>query len=184
MKHTDKDFQTPPPVADYMAGMIPLGARTILEPTPGEGNLVRAVEKLRPGCEITTPSNFFLYQYNMLPTKIKHGQDRYDAIIMNPPFSKDTLNLKWAPKNIDLTGSKACNYILKECMTMSDNVIALLPWYTIINSDVRMRELKAFGLKSITALPRKTFKYIRIQTAVFEFERGHKQETIFKTFDF
>ncbi len=48
------EFQTPPPVAEYMASLIPFetingkyihigGLPTILEPTPGSGNLTAAV---------------------------------------------------------------------------------------------------------------------------------------------
>lgn len=42
-------FQTPPPVAAYMASLIPVGAKKILEPTPGAGNLVRAIQSAGGG---------------------------------------------------------------------------------------------------------------------------------------
>ena len=67
---------------------------------------------------------------------------------------------------------------------MSDNIIALMPWFTISDSDVRLRFLKSFGLKSITALPRKTFEYARIQTCVFELQKGWNEDTIFRVYDF
>ena len=51
----------------------------------------------------------------------------------------------------------------------------------ISDSDVRLRYLKNYGLKSITALPRKTFQYARIQTVVLELDRDYKGDTIFKT---
>jgi hypothetical protein len=60
----------------------------------------------------------------------------------------------------------------------------LMPWFTISDSDVRLRHIKSYGLKSITALPRKTFEYARIQTCVFELEKGFKGESLFKTFQF
>lgn len=69
-------------------------------------------------------------------------------------------------------------------MEMSDNVIALMPWYTISDSDVRMRYLKDYGIKSLTALPRKTFQYARIQTVIIELEKGYRAETIFRTYRF
>ncbi|MNL79039.1 hypothetical protein D3C87_2055590 [compost metagenome] len=69
-------------------------------------------------------------------------------------------------------------------MKKSDNIIALMPWYTISDSDVRMRFLKDFGIKSLTALPRKTFQYARIQTVIIELEKGYTDETIFRTFRF
>lgn len=70
-----------------------------------------------------------------------------------------------------------------ECMNMSDNVIALMPWFTLSDSDVRLRALKKYGMKSLTALPRKTFEYVRIQTVVIELQKGYKGETAFKVFD-
>jgi hypothetical protein len=69
-------------------------------------------------------------------------------------------------------------------MKMSDNVIALMPWFTISDSDVRLRTLKGFGIKSLTALPRKTFDYVRIQTVVIELQKGYKDSTIFKHIEF
>lgn len=50
------EFQTPVPVANYMASLIPPGSRTILEPTKGIGNLVRACGDRY---DVTAPDNFF-----------------------------------------------------------------------------------------------------------------------------
>ena len=72
---------------------------------------------------------------------------------------------------------------MTKCLHMSDNVIALMPWFTISDSDVRLRALKTWGLKSITALPRKTFDYARIQTVVLELQKGYIGMTEFKVFD-
>jgi len=36
----DPNFQTPLPVVDHMISMIPIGAKTVLEPSPGLGNIV------------------------------------------------------------------------------------------------------------------------------------------------
>lgn len=57
-----------------------------------------------------------------------------------------------------------------------------MPWYTIADSDVRLKFLKSYGIVSLTALPRKTFKYARIQTCVMHLRQGYKKPTIFKTF--
>lgn len=160
------EFQTPPDVCKFMAGLIPPGAKKLLEPTPGEGNLVAELDDY----EVTAPENFFA-----LDTA------HFDCIIMNPPFS-----MKYAfgvPENINLNGFRLGYYILLECMKMSDHIIALMPLFTISDSDVRLRLLKTFGLKSITILPRKTFKYVRIQTAVFELVKGYDKPTIFEAFE-
>jgi hypothetical protein len=103
---------------------------------------------------------------------------------MNPPFSSKSAFMKNAPEDVEVTGMKLGYYILTECMKMSNNIIALMPWYTISDSDVRMRYLKSFGIKSLTALPRKTFQYARIQTVIIELEKGYQEETIFRTYRF
>ena len=160
-------FQTPPAVAKYMCTLIPDGAFSILEPTPGEGNIVKCLNNY----SVIAPSNFF-----DIDTRRK-----FDCIVMNPPFSS-----KYAygvPFDFEHKGMRLGYYILTECMKMSDNIIALMPWFTISDSDVRLRFLKSFGLKSITALPRKTFQYARIQTYIFELQRGLDKDTLFRVYD-
>jgi hypothetical protein len=140
------DFQTPPEVCKYIASLIPAGARTILEPTPGIGNIVAQLSAY----EVTAPVDYFKLD--------KH--QRFDAVVMNPPFSsKSAFNV---PEHLNRSGMRLGYIILMECMGMSDHVIALMPWFTLSDSDVRLRALKKYGMKSLTALPRKTFEYVRI----------------------
>lgn len=168
-----ENYQTPPAVCEYMVDMVPDWAKTVLEPTPGIGNIVNSlIEKNK--YQIVAASDFFLLDYSK----------KYDCVVMNPPISSKSGFLDNAPNYEDIRGMKLGYFILKECMKMSDNIIALMPWYTISDSDVRMRYLKNYGIKSLTALPRKTFQYARIQTVVIELENGYKGETIFKTFQF
>lgn len=169
----DANFQTPIPVCDYMVSMVPDTAFKILEPTPGLGNIVRALES-KGKYVIYHPEDFFLLD------KTK----RFDCIVMNPPFSSKSAFIDNAPADAETKGMKLGYHILQECMKMSDNVIALMPWYTISDSDVRMRYLKDFGIKSLTALPRKTFQYARIQTVIIELVKGNQEETIFRTYRF
>jgi type I restriction-modification system DNA methylase subunit len=160
-------FQTPPEVVEYMCSMIPKGTISVLEPTPGEGNIVSILEDY----DVTAPENFFDLQ-----------QNKFDCIIMNPPFSS-----KYAfgvPDTIQEKGMKIGYYILFRCMEMSNHVIALMPWFLILDSSVRLKILKDYGLKSITALPRSTFEYARIQCCIFELERGYKGITEFRIFEF
>lgn len=160
-------FQTPPEVAEYMSQMIPEGVVTVLEPTPGEGNILRFLDDY----ETTAPENYFDLQ-----------QSRFDCIIMNPPFSSKYVF--GVPETVEEKGMKIGYRILFECMEMSDHVIALMPWFLILDSSVRLERLKDYGLKSITALPRSTFEYARIQCCIFELHRGWKDETSFRTFKF
>lgn len=162
------DFQTPIDVAKYMVNLIPEGVRTVLEPTPGVGTI--ANELKRRGYDVTAPDDFFLLK-----------KQRFDCIVMNPPFSSKFAFLENAPVVVQHTGMKMGYWFMKELMQWSDNVIALMPWFTISDSDVRLRLLMEYGMKSITALPRKTFSYARIQTCIFNLQRGYKDETVFNT---
>jgi type I restriction-modification system DNA methylase subunit len=129
------------------------------------------LKELNVDHNITAPEDFF-----SLPK-----DSRFDCIVMNPPFShKYAFNV---PEHLNKAGMRLGYHILLQCMQMSDCVIALMPWFTISDSDVRLRLLYKWGLKSITALPRKTFQFARIQTCVFELEKGYKGETAFKVFD-
>ena len=169
----DTNFQTPPSVCEYMAGLVPEHVKTILEPTPGLGNLVKALET-KSRYQIMTADDFFLFDTTQ----------KFDCIVMNPPFSSKSAHMEHAPDNSEVVGMKLGYYILKQCMQMSDHVIALMPWYTISDSDVRMRYLRDFGIKSLTPLPRKTFQYARIQTVIIELQKGYQGSTSFYTHHF
>ncbi len=169
----DTNFQTPPSVCDYMAGLVPDSAKTILEPTPGIGNLVQALEA-KNRYQIIAADDFFVFD----------TKQRFDCIVMNPPFSSKSAHMEHAPEDVEIRGMKLGYYILKECMQMSDCIIALMPWFTISDSDVRMRYLRDFGIKSLTPLPRKTFQYARIQTVIIELQKGFKSSTEFYTHHF
>lgn len=170
------DFQTPMNVCRYMVSLIPYRSEAkFLEPTPGVGNMISAIRERFPRNEtheIVAPADFFLLQ-----------PQKFDCIIMNPPFSSKSAFLQNAPEGMNKHGMRLGYHILTECMQMSSNVIALMPWFTISDSDVRLRYLKDFGFKSLTALPRKTFQYARIQTVVIELLKGYQGQTEFKVFD-
>lgn len=150
----DLQFQTPMIVANYMADMLPDDCGIILEPTPGIGNLVRAASYKGT---VMFPERF---------EDLVKGA-RYNFAIMNPPF----------------TPMKEGYRYLTEVMEMTDNIIALLPWFIIINSQKRLDHIKSFGLVSITNIPRKTFPGSRIQCCILELKKGYKKDTIFKTFN-
>lgn len=164
-------FQTPPAVARYMAAMIPSKVRWVMEPTPGVGTLEIAAADA--GFNVLGPTDFFLL----------NDTNRYECIIMNPPFSGKHMILDNAPPGFKETGMGVGYWILKRAMAMSDNIIALMPWFLLLDSDTRTREIKKFGLISITALPRKTFDYARIQTCVIQLQKGYKGETKYHIFD-
>lgn len=146
--YLDTQFQTPQWCCEYMAGLVPPECKTILEPTPGLGNLVNALA----GYEITGPQDF----YSAIdPTS------HFDCVVMNPPFSPPSLGYD----------------ILKRCMSMTDNIIALMPWLALINSDRRGKLINDYGLVSVTHLPRSTFRGARVQCCVLQMRRGYRGKT-------
>lgn len=154
MENKGKDwgdhFQTPQHICEYMASFLPTDSGTILEPTPGKGNLVRVLEKYGT---VIAPNDF-----NDVIDK------KYNWVVMNPPFTPMKMGYK----------------ILYSCMNMTDNIVALMPYLTIINGEKRTKDIMNWGLRSITHLPRSTFKGSRVQTCILHMEKGFKGETIFK----
>ena len=124
-----------------MISLLPLGIKTVLEPTPGKGNLVKALKNYK----VTAPKDFW---------KIS---GTFDAVVMNPPF----------------TPMKTGYEILYAAMGMTEIIIALMPWFTIINSEKRTADIKNFGLESISHLPRSAFPGSRVQTCILEMKRGY-----------
>jgi type I restriction-modification system DNA methylase subunit len=153
-----------------MVSLIPNNTITILAPTPGIGNIVSLIKDY----DVTAPEDFFLME-----------KQKFDCIIMNPPFSSKSAFLDNASVEVINIhkGMRLGYWFLLEAMKMSNNIIALMPWFTISDSDVRLRRIKSFGLKSLTALPRKTFEYARIQTVILELEKDFQGETLFKVFE-
>lgn len=143
-------FQTPSQVCTYMSSFLPFDAGNILEPTPGEGNLVKA---LKQRGNVIEPKDFFTHKH----------LEKYDWIVMNPPFTPMKLGYQ----------------ILYSCMNLSDNIVALMPWLTIINGQKRTNDIMDYGLKSITHLPRNIFKGARVQTCILEMQKGYTGITKF-----
>lgn len=171
----DKNFQTPEFVCEYMVSLVDKSAKTFLEPTPGEGNIIRKISEHFPDSLVKAPWSDYFESRNDILSK------RYDQIIMNPPFSEKSFYCRQLPE--EWKGLKGMGYgykFLTELMPQSDNIIALMPWFTISDSDVRMRMIQDFGLKSVTLLPRRTFQYARIQTVILEMKNGYQGTTEFK----
>lgn len=143
------DFQTPIHVCKYMVSLIPIECNTVLEPTPGAGNLVQAIKDVGFFTPIVTEN--FWDIINLRP----------DAIVMNPPFTPMAEGYK----------------ILYQTMLMTENIIALMPWLTIINSSKRTENIRKFGLKSITHLPRNIFAGARVQTCILQMIKGYCRKT-------
>lgn len=98
-------FQTPEPLADRLASMLPLRGR-VLEPSAGLGRLYRAV-RLRSDCcavlveqspeccaelyrEIAGDEAASLVQADFLACDAQRLGGLFDAVLMNPPFKMGT----------------------------------------------------------------------------------------------
>lgn len=161
------EFQTPPAICRYMASLVPEGSRTVLEPTPGDGNLVSELSKY---FKTTAPADFF-----------QMGKSRFDCVVMNPPFS-----IEYAfgmPTEINKKGSQVGYHILKGCMEMSYNIVALLPWFILTNSEKRMKEIKAWGLKKVCIVPRRWFPGSRASNCILVLEKGYSGKIELTTFE-
>lgn len=147
------NFQTRSDVCQYMVSLLPANIKTVLEPTPGKGNLISSLQQ--QGLEITAPDEFFSW--------VRSSTHTFDAVVMNPPFTPMKLGYQ----------------ILDYCIELADTIIALMPWLTIINSERRTAKIKQFGLKSITHLPRNAFPGARVQTCILHMEKHYHHDTIF-----
>lgn len=141
------NFQTPEWVCNEMVRLIPEGTVTVLEPTRGAWNLVTALNRYN----VTAPEDFWT------------TEGRYDAVVMNPPFSPMAMGYR----------------ILYRCMEMTNVIIAVMPWLTLINSERRTKDIKAWGLKSVTHLPRRAFKGARVQCCIIHMEKQYNGRTDF-----
>lgn len=160
------NFQTPENVCDYMVSLLPrmyamADKHRFLEPTPGEGNLVRAIEKKNFRCICPEPGESY-WDWLLLPYRSRP----FDAVCMNPPFTPMAEGWRY----------------MENAMELTDNIVALLPFLLLINSDKRMKKLFDFGLLSVTHLPRKTFPDNRVQCCIVQLQRGFSGKASFKSF--
>ena len=146
-KNTENnDFQTPEWVCNFMVSLVGCYPDTILEPTPGNGNIITAIVKEFPGATILHGHDDFM---NMEPVKV-------DVVIANPPFTPMAKGYEMLDRFFEFSG----------------HVIALMPWMTVINSEKRLQRLKEHGLCEIIHLPRSVFKGSRVQTCILVFLDG------------
>lgn len=152
----NKNFQTPQWVCNIMINQIEHNPVFILEPTPGAGNLVKALNLKFPDSIIDAPNDFYKF--------IEFNHARYHYIVANPPFTPMTQGYK----------------MLDDFFNIADDIIILLPWLALINSERRTKKYISMGLKKIIHLPRSAFPGSRVQTCVLVFQRGYCGDIIFK----
>lgn len=183
-KRSNTQGQTPIPVVLEMIRLLQLTTQnkpglTILEPTPGAGNIVKVLQD--KFYDVTAPDDFFIYEREWCPGPGDQGDPYFDAIVMNPPFSTKTTDMTYC-RNPEIKGLQVGYWMLERCMQMSNTLIALMPTWTISDSDHRRKRLEAFGLESITWLPRKTFNYTRVNTCILVLNKKHRGITTTRSF--
>jgi len=139
-----------------MADLIPNEPypETILEPTPGAGNLAKAIDARFSSAIIYTPQHFEKFDKHCV-----------DCIVANPPFT---------PMQVGYD-------LLDKFFELSDNIIILMPWLALINSEKRTAKYIEHGLKHVIHLPRKAFNGSRVQTCILVFKKGYTGDIIFKS---
>lgn len=120
------DFQTPPPlICEYKASLLPGWVLTVLEPTPGMGSNVKVLTE--KGYDVTAPVDYWQLDKTL----------RFDAVVANLPFSSKTFFN--CPPEYAGKGMLVAYEQMKVLMGMSDYLVLLMPWFTISDSDVRLR---------------------------------------------
>jgi len=155
---TNDDFQTPEWVCDIMVSLIDGDPKAILEPTPGQGNMVKSIRKRFHKPHICSPACDFLIFSTHIP---------FDYVIANPPFTPMRLGYQ----------------MLEHMFDFSTEVITIMPWLTIINSEKRSKWLVDRGLQKIIHLPRRAFKGSRVQTCILKFTKDYEGDIIFKLWE-
>lgn len=161
-------FQTPSYVADYMVSLIDKEPKLVLEPSIGEGNLVKALWNKFPNtkviaydiedCPIKDDRLTFIKQ-DFLQAEINF---RPDLILSNPPFTPMTLSYEFFEK---------CHYI-------QSRGIYILPYLFLINSTSRPKKYSSeLDVRNIINLPRNVFKNSRIQSCILDIYEGTTTNT-------
>lgn len=91
---------TPPDVAERMAARLPdMTGRDVLEPSAGTGNLLRALARVHPGARVQAVEVYrplwqrlndagYVVAWSDFEEWAASTPQRFDAVVMNPPFRK------------------------------------------------------------------------------------------------
>ena len=168
-------FQTPDYVADYMVSLIKEEPRLVLEPSIGEGNLVKALWKRFPKCHVlgfdtkqTTLKDDRLEFFKLDFMKVKDSYlldtigYRFDLILANPPFTPMLLSYGFFEKLINI----------------QKRGVYILPYLFLINSNSRPKKYSQIvNVKNIINLPRNVFKNARIQSCILDVYDGETRDS-------
>lgn len=143
--------------------MIDKEPKLVLEPSIGEGNLVKALWRRFPNVKVIgydiedmplKDNRLIFYKQNFLSANINYVSD---LILSNPPFTPMTLSYKFFDK----------------CINIQKRGIYILPYLFLINSTNRPKYYsQIINIKNIIHLPRNVFKNSRIQCCILDVHEG------------
>lgn len=149
-------FATPDELADYLVELADLkGSGTILEPSAGQGAIIKAINKacgIIPDCyELMEVNQQILKQsglsFNFIGADFfEHGDQKYDRIIANPPFSKnqDIDHLKEMYKCLAPDGRLVCITSESWVHGSQKKQVEFREWLEEIEADIYTIEKGAF----------------------------------------
>lgn len=171
-------FRTPDDLADLMvdSAFIQHADARVLEPSAGDGRIVRAIYRKHPHLqhvqcvEINKERADYLQVqgFNVVHTSFQRyaldTRDRFDAILMNPPFTTPGDTLAW------LTHVELAMTLLRP----GGRLVAIVSAAITFRSGPRFEALREAVGDDITVLPRETFKDAgtTFQTAMIEIYSG------------
>lgn len=150
------EYYTPEWLSEYMISLIDKEIPfSVFDPTPGpNSSILSAVRKVYP-CNVSVEE----LKGDFWDIDISH----VDIIVANPPF---------------FPYSKVYQY-LERFILIADQIICIIPWYTIINSERRTEKIIKSGLKRIVNVSRSAFPKIRVQICVLDIQKGYCGDAVF-----
>lgn len=157
-----------------MVNLIKEEPKLVLEPSIGEGNLVKALWQKYPNTKVIaydieeTPlkdDRLIFIKQDFLEAKIDY---KPDLILSNPPFTPMTIGYDFFDKLVNI----------------QQRGIYILPYLFLINSNSRPKKYsKTIQIKNIINLPRSVFKNSRIQTCILDTYEGSTDVINYKWYE-
>ena len=157
-----------------MVDLIDKEPKLVLEPSIGQGNLVKALWRKFPNTKVIAydimdsplkDDRLIFYKQDFLSANIDYTPD---LILSNPPFTPMTLSYQFFNK----------------CIKIQKRGIYILPYLFLINSTNRPKIYsKNINIKNIIHLPRSIFKNSRIQCCILNIYEGTTNISYYKWYE-
>ena len=157
-----------------MVDLIDKKPKLVLEPSIGEGNLIKALWKKYPDAKVIgydivdTPlkdDRLLFLKQDFLSANVEYIPD---LLLSNPPFTPMTLSYQFFDK----------------CINIQKRGIYILPYLFLINSTNRPKIYsQIINIKNIIHLPRNVFKNSRIQACILDVYEGKTDISNYKWYE-